>query len=205
MRVSFRQLARLFAVFLGAAMVVLTIPVLASAEEPDEVLQRLEASDGVYVASSRRNDYDRDALIAALDQAEEQGLNAVVIVPSDPFPNNAAFALRVRQAGEYDLVISFGPEDEVDASLIGTNDADPLRALGQARLAPTPEGAVSAFLTDMVTVRVRETPSMVGTVLKWAIVLVCILAFAVALEAFVRKRRAVSRARESGVDGSRYA
>lgn len=204
MRASSCLLTKIVAFALGSLLVVLSGAGAVAAEEPDDVVSRLEREGGVYVASSRRADYDPDELGAALAQAEEQGLNAVVIVPSDPFPNNEAFALRVRQSGEYDLVISFGPDDEIHASLIGENDADPLRALGAARLASSPDRAVEAFLTDMVTVRIRETPSMVGTVLKWAIVLVCVLALAVALEAFVRRRRALSRA-QSGADGSTYA
>ncbi len=189
---------------MGLFLVVVSGATAVAAEEPDEVVARLNRGNGVYVASDRSTDYDAAALQQALSQAEERGLNAVVIVPSDPFPNNEAFALRVRQSGEYDLVISFGPEDEVHASLIGSNDADPLRALGAARAASSPDRAVEAFLADMVTVRVRETPSMVGSVLKWAIVLVGILAIAVALEAVVRRRRALNRA-QSGSDGSTYA
>ena len=204
MRALLRFLASTLAIVMCALMAVVAAPIIASAEEPDEVITQLDRGDGVYVARTRRADYDREALQEALLQAEEQGLNAAVIVPSDPFPNNEAFALRVRQAGEYDLVISFGLEDEIDASLISTNEADPLRALAAARAARTPDAAVSAFLTDMVTVRIRETPSMVSSVLKWAIILVGVLATAVALESIVRRRRAVNRVRSSA-DRSTYA
>ena len=84
-------LVGLFVFLSGAGSVV--------AEEPDEVVARLLREDGVYVASSRRAVYDPDELRAALAEAEKQGLKAGVIVPSDPFPNNEAFALRVRQSG----------------------------------------------------------------------------------------------------------
>ena len=170
------------------------VPALASAEEPEAVVRFLGITDGVYVAPSRRTEFDREALQIALAAAEKQGLTAAVIVPSDPFPTNDAFALRVRQASDFDLIIAFGPDGEIHASLTNESDADVLRALRAARSAATPQAAVSALLNDMVTEPVRETPSLVADVLRWAIILVLVLAAAVALEAFFRRRRARTQA-----------
>lgn len=185
------------ALILSVVMVVLTLPAVASAEDPDDVVRFLGLTEGVYVAPARRTQFDREAIQMALAEAESQGLTAAVIVPSDPFPTNDAFALRVRQASEIDLIISFGPDGEIDASLSNESDADVLRALRAARAASTPEAAVAAFLNDMVSEPIRETPSLVSDVLRWAIILVCVLAFAVAVEAFLRRRRSLNRANDA--------
>ena len=190
-------LTKSLALILSSALIVLIVPAVASAEDPEAVVRFIGITDGVYVAPSRRAEFDRDAIQVALAEAEDQGLTAAVIVPSDPFPSNDAFALRVRQASEIDLIISFGPDGEIHASLTNESDADVLRALRAARAADTPEGAVAAFLEDMVTEQVQETPSLVGDVMRWAIILVIVLAIAVALEAFFRKRRAINRAKDA--------
>jgi hypothetical protein len=195
-------LTKSLALILSVVLLVLTVPAVASAEDPEDVVRFIGLTDDVYVAPSRRTQFDREAIQIALAAAGNQGLTAAVIVPSDPFPSNDGFALRVRQASEIDLIISFGPDGEIDASLTNESDADVLRALRAARIADTPEGAVAAFLEDMVTEPVQETPSLVGDVLRWAIILVIVLAVAVALEAFLRKRRAINRAKAAHTQAS---
>lgn len=191
---------RLIGVFIAAISafaLLIMVPGPASAEQPDVVVGLIDRNDGVYVPTSRNNDIDRTAVRAALAEADTLGFNAAVIAPLDPWPNNEAFALRVRQAGEYDIIISFGPDGEIDGSVDSEVEGDPLRARKAARAAASPQAAVSAYLTALVTEPVRETPSLAGDILKWAVVLVFVLAASVVLESYFRKRRAVKRATES--------
>ncbi len=72
-------LTKSLALILSAVLLVLTVPVVASAEDPEDVVRFIGLTNGVYVAPSRRTEFDREAIQAALAEAEDQGLTAAVI------------------------------------------------------------------------------------------------------------------------------
>lgn len=158
----------------------------AYAEQPSRVVTALRR-DGVFVHNKRDSNIDRDALAATVREAERLGYKMAVVIPLDPLPELRSFVLRVQQGGEFDAVIGFGLEGEVEAETSEALDGERLSALRSVREAEgTPEELTALFLTELTSDPPAAVPEIVWRIGRWVAILVAMLIVIGLLEQMLR-------------------
>jgi hypothetical protein len=141
----------------------------------------------VFVHNQLDNDIDRDALVATVSEAQRLGYKMAVVIPLDPLPELRSFVLRVQQGGEFDAVIGFGVEGQIEAETSEALDGERLSALRAVREATgTPEERTALFLTELTSDPPAAVPEIVWRIGRWVAVLVVILILGGLLEQVVR-------------------
>lgn len=164
---------------------VLVAPV-AEAEQPSRVVTALRR-DGVFVHNQRDDNIDRDSLAEIVQDAGDLGYKMAVVIPLDPLPELRSFVLRVQQGGEFDVVVGFGLEGEIEAETSEALDGERLRALRVVRETDgSPEELSALFLTELTTDPVTEVPNIVWRIVRWVVILVALLVAAGLLEQLLR-------------------
>lgn len=167
---------------------VLGVAQIVSAEQPGPVISAL-STDGVFVHSSRENNIDRQRLADVVESADEFGIRMAIIVPADPLPDLRAFVLRVQQGGEFDVVLGFGLDGEIEAEAIDDLGSDRLSALTATRaLDGSPEELSAVFLEELATNPPTGLPNSMRTIIRWVIILLGLLGLTVVVEQIVRSR-----------------
>lgn len=163
-------------------------PVLApsavSAETPTEVIEDLEAN--VYIGRTREADVAAEDFADAIAAAAQDGHRLLIIAPNESVPSGEAFALRVRQADDADITISFTETGEIEASVIDELTDRENQALDAAREAATPKEAADAYVETLLTVPEREVPETINQVVRAVIYLTLALGVVVLLELIIR-------------------
>lgn len=179
-------------VFAAALAVTTLVPILvfgtqpAEAEQPSRVVTALRR-DGVFVHNQRDNDIDRDTLVATVKEGERLGYKMAVVIPLDPLPELRSFVLRIQQGGEFDAVIGFGLEGEIEAETSEALDGERLSALRSVREAEgTPEELTALFLTELTTDPPGAVPEIVWRIVRWVAFFVTLLIVAGVLEQVLR-------------------
>ncbi len=173
-----------------------------SAENPVDVMPEL-VDDGVYIASSRAGDADPSSVIPVIQRAQTAGLTMSVLWPSEPQPTTSAFARRVQEAGELDVVLVFGPEGEFGSFVAEDYEDGAIRAVNAAREAVSPSAKADAFLTGLLEDPVRERPAIINSLVRWIAILLAALVAAAVGEQMIRqykrsrKRQAFEAAQQS--------
>ncbi len=145
------------------------------AEQPSKVVTALRR-DGVFVHNKRDNDIDREVLIDIVKEADRLGYKMAVVIPLDPLPELGSFVLRVQQGGEFDAVIGFGLEGQVEAETSEALDGERLSALRAVREAEgSPEELTALFLTELTTDSPASVPDIVWRIARWVAMLVALL------------------------------
>ena len=180
----------------------------ASAETPTRVVEDTSI-DGVYIAPSRKPDFDKAVFLEAVAAANEMGITLIVVVPFEAQPSTTAFALRTRQAADVDVAIVFGPDGVFAADVSEDYEDVAIRALNAARVESTPQAQVDTFMVDLTTEPERSRPEMIDTVVRWAILLTAGLLAAASLEWLLRqakkaRRRATLHKSQSAADKSAF-
>lgn len=162
---------------------------VVAAEQPSPVIEAL-AADGVFVHSRRSAEVDRQQLAAVVEEAGARGYGMAIVVPLEPLPDLRAFVLRVQQGGEFDIVLGYGLEGEIEASTSDAFDnSDRLSALGVVRDAGGgTEALAGLFLDELTTDPPSELPGTVRTTIRWVVLLVIALGVTIAVEQLWRSR-----------------
>lgn len=160
----------------------------ARAENPSD-LQADLADDGVYIAPARAADADPDAVLPVIERAQAEGITMQVVWPSDPQPNTGAFARRVQELNQVDVVLVFGPDDELGSFVAEDFDDGAVRAINAARQASGPGPQAEAFLTGLLEEPTRERPAIINTLVSWIVILLVVLVAAAVGEQMIRQYR----------------
>lgn len=189
--------------WLATCLVLVLIAPAAEAEQPKPVIESL-AGDGVFVHSRRAADVDREALAGVVDDARSLGYSMAIVVPLDPLPELRSFVLRIQQGGEFDIVLGYGLDGEVEASTSEAfGNSDRLSALSATRT--TTGGAeelAARFLTELTTEPEAELPDTVRTIIRWVVILLVLLGVVIALEQLWRARSRRGRDERPATDQS---
>ncbi len=157
----------------------------AAAESPASAVEGLV--DGVYVAPGIG--IDAAPMQSVVDRARSEGITMVIVAPSDPQPTTSAYALRVRQLTEADVVLVFGPEGDVEGSVTDDYFDGFTRAENQARLEADPGTAAGRFVDELLREPSGGLPPIVGDLIRVVIGLVAIIGLATVGEYVLRSRR----------------
>lgn len=174
-----------------AAAAILVVPFAASAvviENPSE-LQADLSDDAVYIAPRRAGQVDPGPVLPVIERARAEGLTMYVLWPDDPQPNTGAFARRIQELYEVDVVLVFGPEDQFGSFVSEDYEDGAVRALSAARQAEGPGAVVDAYLTGLLEEPERERPAIVNTLVRWIAILVAVLVAAAVGEQMIRQYR----------------
>lgn len=175
--------------WLATCLVLVLIAPATGAEQPKPVIESL-AGDGVFVHSRRAADVDREVLAGVVDDARSLGYSMAIVVPLDPLPELRSFVLRIQQGGEFDIVLGYGLDGEVEASTSEAfGNSDRLSALSATRT--TTGGAeelAARFLTELTTDPENELPDTARTIIRWVLILLALLGVTIALEQLWRAR-----------------
>lgn len=155
-----------------------------SAETPTEVVEDLEGN--VYIGRTRQADVAAEDFADAVAAAAQDGHRLLVIAPNESIPSGEAFALRVRQADDADITISFTETGEIEASVIDELSDRENQALDAARSAASPKEAADAYVETLLTVPEREVPETINQVVRAVIYLTLALGVVVLLELIIR-------------------
>jgi len=166
----------------------LAIGSAAGAENPGD-LQADLTDDGVYVAPGRANDVDPGAVLATIERARAEGVSMQVLWPDDPHPNTGAFARRIQEFNEVDVVLVFGPEDQLGSHVAEDFEDGSIRAFNAARSADTPSAKADAYLTGLLEEPVRERPAIINTLVRWIAILIAVLVAGAVGEQMIRQYR----------------
>ncbi len=177
---------------LATALVLVILPFAVSgpvaAEQPSTVIAAL-SSDGVFVNNRLDDDIDRVRLVGVVEDAQALGFKMGIVVPLDPLPELRAFVLRVQQGGEFDVILGFGLDGEIEAETGEVLDGDRLSALAAVRKADgSPEDLAELFLTELTTDPEAKMPESVRRIIKWVIWFVAIFGIAILVEWMWRSR-----------------
>ncbi len=165
--------------------VVLAAPSV-EAEQPSRVVPAL-GRDGVFVHNSRDKNIDRELLADVVRQAAQLGYKMAVVIPVDPLPELRSFVVRVQQGGEFDAVIGFGLEGEIEAETSEALDSERLSALRAVRESEgTAEELTALFLTELTTDPPAVVPNIVWRIARWVAILVALLIAAGLVEQMLR-------------------
>lgn len=174
------------ALLFGAlAILVPLFAVPAGAEPPVDVVTG--AIDGVYIAPGR--DFDAAALAAIVDSAQARGVSMLITAPSDPQPEAAAYALRLRQLSEVDVALVFGLEGEVKGSVSEEYFDGFARAEKAAASASTPAQAADDFVAELMKEPPGGLPDIVKDVARYVMILALVIGIVTAAEMVLRSRR----------------
>lgn len=180
---------------LTAAIVIVAFPLvgaaIATAETPAEVVAGT-GDNGVFVATGLGDEADYEAVV---ERAAAQGLDLAVVEPLAPEPDEAAFALRVLQASDHDVVALVGQDGRIwlQAAEIANRDLVSARKAGEA--APTVVASLDAIVTDLVTEPDPETPEIVGQLRRAVFALVALIVLGTIADQLVRRLMASQRRR----------
>lgn len=159
-----------------------------AAEQPSTVITALR-NDGVFIHNRRDDEIDRSRLVKVVQDAQALGYKMGIVVPLDPLPELRAFVLRVQQGGEFDVILGFGPDGEIEAETGNVLDGDRLSALAAVRKADgSAEDLAELFLTELTTDPEATMPESVRRIIKWVIWFVAILGIAILVEWIWRSR-----------------
>lgn len=170
----------------------------AAAEAPSDVAVEL-ADDGVYISPRRSSEAEPGAYAPVVQDARVQGLTVGIVWPHDPQPNTGAFARRVQEITELDVVLVFGPDDVLGAHVSEDYEDGAVRALSAARAESSPVEQAEAYLVGLTDEPVREQPAIIGELVRWIAILLAALVVAAVCEQMIRqfkrlrKRRALER------------
>ena len=183
-----RHLVRLWILscIVGLTMLFSSSPV--GAENPGD-LQADLADDGVYIAPARAADADPDAVLPVIERAQAEGITMQVVWPSDPQPNTGAFARRVQELNQVDVVLVFGPESELGSFVSEDFDDGAVRAINAARQANGPGPQAEACLPGLLEEPTRERPAIINTLVSWIVILIVVLVAAAVGEQMIRQYR----------------
>lgn len=157
----------------------------AGAESPTAAIEG--SQNGVYVGPGRT--IDREAMAAVVSRARTMGIEMMIAVPTRPEPTASAFALRVRQAAELDVVLVVDAQGTVHGS-VGDDHFDGFaRAEKVARAIDDPAEAAGVFLTELTDGAPGGTPAIVGTLARWVFVFFVVVALATGAEVALRSRQ----------------
>ena len=157
-----------------------------SAEQPSRVVTALRR-DGVFVHNRRDDDIDREKLAAVVEEADRLGYKLAIVIPNDPLPELRSFVLRVQQGGEFDAVLGFGFDDQIEAETGDALSGELLSALRAVRNADgTPEELSALFLAELTTEPEPTIPDAVWRVIRWVGILLAGLVVAGILEQIYR-------------------
>lgn len=184
---------------LAAWAAVLAAPSVVAAEQPGPVVTETE-DDGVYVASALAGAYDEAAWAATVAAAREQGVDLRVVAPLEPVPSLEAFALRILQAADADVVVAFDADGNLASA--ATEELTTARYRGDqaARDLTDPSAALDAYLTAFVSEPTRELPGLVRRLAVIVVVLVLVIGAATFVELSLRQRRTRRRTAEISAD-----
>ncbi len=158
----------------------------ASAEQPSRVVTALRR-DGVFVHNRRDDNVDRARLAEIVEEADRLGYKLAIVIPNDPLPELRSFVLRVQQGGEFDAVLGFGFDDQIEAETSEALDGERLSALRAVRNTDgTPEELSALFLTELTTEPEPTIPDAVWRVVRWVGILLAGLVIAGILEQVYR-------------------
>lgn len=165
----------------------------AGAQSPTTVIDN--ASNGVFVSPVRSRDVDSAGLAAVVADAQSQGIAMLVVVPSDPQPSASAFALRVLQASDLDVILVFGPEGPMSAAVSEDYRDGYPRAQKVGRAAEDEITAAQQFLVELTNEPPGGLPDIVGDLLLAAVVLTVVVGIATGVEVAIRRDRHQRRTR----------
>lgn len=174
------------AALIGVSMSVASI---ASAETPAEVVAGT-ADDGVFIATGLGDEAD---FAPVVDRAAAAGLDMAVIEPLAPEPDAAAFALRVLQASEHDLVALVDQNGRIWLQAAEIEDRDLLSARREGEAQATTVAALNAIVDDLVTDPEPETPAIFGSLQRAALALLALVILGTIADQFVRRLMASQR------------
>lgn len=177
---------------LAALLVLVILPFAISgpvaAEQPSRVITALR-NDGVFIHNRRDDDIDRARLVEVVQDAQGLGFKMGIVIPLDPLPELRAFVLRVQQGGEFDIVLGFGVDGEIEAETGDELGGDRLHALAATREADgSPEELAELFLAELTTDPEPTLPDSVRRIIKWVIWFMAILGIAILVEWIWRSR-----------------
>jgi hypothetical protein len=167
-----------------------------SAETPAEVVEGANGG-GLFIAPGI-GAFDEVALVAVVERAQRLGIQMLIVAASDPQPDDAAFALRVRQRADVEVALLFGPEGEIEASVVDEYKNHYPRSLESAKAATTPDEAADLFLTQLTTEPDRSFPDVITTIVRGVVYLLVILLLASIAEHLLRRRRQSRNTPERG-------
>ncbi|MEM9561554.1 MAG: hypothetical protein AAGA93_02985 [Actinomycetota bacterium] len=159
----------------------------ASAESPTRVADGL-VDDGVFVGFGR-NDVDEATLVAAVADAQDRGLDLVVVVPRDPQPSAKAFARRIQEKTEAEVALVFPLDGPVEAYVLEDLSSARPRALDAARALDEPAAAIDAFAVELTTIDDSGRPPIVGQIFRALVVFSLLIGVVVAIELVVSRLR----------------
>ena len=157
-----------------------------AAEQPSRVVTALRRN-GVFVHNRRDNDIDREQLAKVVEDADRLGYKLAIVIPQDPLPELRSFVLRVQQGGEFDAVLGFGFDDQIEAETSDLLSGERLSALRAVRNADgSPEELSALFLSELTTEPEAAIPEVVWRVVRWVGLLLALLVAAAILEQIYR-------------------
>lgn len=175
-------------IFLVLVILSLIVSGPVAAEQPSQVITAL-GNDGVFIHNRRDDTIDRDRLVKVVQDAQALGYKMGIVIPLDPLPELRAFVLRVQQGGEFDIILGFGLDGEIEAETGDELGGDRLHALAAVRRADgSPEDLAELFLTELTTDPEATMPESVRRIIKWVIWFVAIFGIAILVEWIWRSR-----------------
>lgn len=180
----------------AAAVVVALLTVAPAAAENPSELQADLADDSIYVAPSRVDEVDAGPVVQVMERVRAEGLTVYVLWPDEPLPNTSAFARRVQELYEVDVVLVFGPEGQLGSHVSEDLEGDTIRALSAAREVEEPAEIVDAYLDGLLEEPVRPRPAIVNTLVRWIAILVGALVAAAVGEQMIRQYKRSRQRRE---------
>lgn len=163
----------------------------AGAETPTEMADEV-ADDGVFVAAFR-DDVDEAALVAAVEDARDDGLDLIVVVPGDPQPTAKAFARRLQERTEVEAALVLPADGPLEAYVIEDLSTARPRAVEAARALDDPAQAVATFAQELTTVHDPGRPAIVGQILRALLLFAVVIGAVVGIENLLgRNRRTAS-------------
>lgn len=175
---------------------VLSVVVLASpgsAESPTVLAEDELVDDGVFVSPVRFG-IDEEALIAAVGDVRDGGLDLVVVAPADPEPTAKAFARRLQEKTEADAALVFPLEGEVQAYVVEDLSTARPRALEAARSLADPARAVEVFAEELTIEHEPGRPAIIGQILRALLLLAVVIGAVIAAENLIARNRQASAA-----------
>jgi len=159
-----------------------------AAEQPTPVISAMR-TDGLFLHNRRDNDLDREALAKVVTDADALGYKMGIVVPIEPLPDLRSFVLRVQQGGEFDIVMGFGNEGEIEAETSEELSDELLSSLRAVRDTDgTIEELSAMFLTELTTEPEATIPPFVWRVIRWVAILLGALVLAGIVEQIWRSQ-----------------
>ncbi len=168
----------------------------AAAEHPAEVLDAA-GSDGVVIAESRVGTVNAAELIGSTTRARNAGLLMLVSVPEEALPSTDAFALRLQQPSDYDVVAVIDNDGSVAISLGDDLPIHSLSAAAEQAEKLNGEAAVRYFVDEAVAPIDPGMPPFVRRVLTLAVALSLVAGVLALAEYFLNQNRRRSLATQT--------